>query len=105
MVSDSPFFPIDFEWHSMFHSIVANICNSTTNNVNMIAEMGITPEVSFREKKPSIRTVAFAIISTIRMQKMKQEWDQHKKIHESLVKKLESMKRGQRRSDGTAARR
>ncbi|KAF2155184.1 hypothetical protein K461DRAFT_276378 [Myriangium duriaei CBS 260.36] len=58
----------------------------------MLEEMGITPDVSVREKRPSLKAAGHAIIATIRMRKMQQAWAGSKKLHESLLKKLESMK-------------
>ena len=54
--------------------------------------MGITPDYSFREKKHSLRSVGLAVVASIRMQKMAQAWAGNKKLHETLMKKLESMK-------------
>lgn len=55
--------------------------------------MGIHVEVPAREKKPSIRTAAFAVIACLRMQKWQQDWAVHEKLRESLLKKWESMNR------------
>lgn len=59
----------------------------------MLEEMGITPDYSFREKKHSLRTVGLAVIASVRMQKMSQAWAGNKKLHETILKKLEGMKR------------
>jgi len=64
----------------------------------MLEEMGITPDHAVREKKPTLRTVGLAVMATVRMQKMQAAWAENKKVHESLVKKLESMKRTQGQS-------
>lgn len=53
--------------------------------------MGIHVDVPVRERKPSIRTAAFAVIACLRMQKWRQDWAVHEKLRESLLKKLESM--------------
>lgn len=57
--------------------------------------MGITPDISFREKKHSLKTVGLTIIAAVRMRKMQQAWAGNKKLHESLVRKLEGMRRKQ----------
>ena len=57
--------------------------------------MGITPDISFHEKKRSLRTVGFTIIACLRMQRMQKEWAGNKKLHESLLRKLEGLKRKQ----------
>ena len=67
----------------------------------MLEEMGITPDMTIREKKPTLRTVGWTVIATLRMQKMQQAWAGNKKLHESLLKKLEGMKKRQ----GSSAKR
>jgi len=64
----------------------------------MLEEMGITPDHTVREKKPTLRTVGLAVLATVRMQRMQVAWAENKKVHESLIKKLESMKRAQGQS-------
>ena len=51
--------------------------------------------MSFREKKHSLKTVGLTVIAFVRMQKMQQAWAGNKKLHESLVRKLEMMKKKQ----------
>ena len=68
---------------------------SNKADLQLLEEMGITPDVSFREKKHSLRTVGFTVIACMRMQKMQQAWAGNKKLHESLLKKLDGMKRRQ----------
>lgn len=58
----------------------------------MIEEMGITPDLTVREKRPSLKAAGLAVIATIRMRKMKEAWAGSRKLHESLLKKLEAMK-------------
>ncbi len=57
--------------------------------------MGITPDVSVREKKHSLKTVGLAVLGCVRMRNMAQAWAGNQKLHESLLKKLEVMKRRQ----------
>lgn len=59
--------------------------------------MGITPDISFRQKKHSLKTVGLTVIACVRMQKMQQAWAGSKKLHETLIKKLDAMKRKQGR--------
>lgn len=68
----------------------------------MLEEMGISPDRTVREKKPTLKTVGTAVVAMLRMQKMAAAWSENKKVHESLLKKLESMKRSQ--SQGTKKR-
>ena len=69
-------------------------------DLELLEEMGITPDISFREKKHSLRTVGQAVIACVRMRKMREAWGENKKLHESLMKKLESMKKTQGRVVG-----
>lgn len=64
----------------------------------LLEEMGITPDVSFRERKHSLKTVGLMVLGCVRMQKMQQAWVGNKKLHESLMRKLEGMKRKQGKS-------
>lgn len=61
----------------------------------MLEEMGISPDRTVREKKPTLKTIGTAVVAMLRMQKMAAAWAENKKVHESLLKKLESMKRSQ----------
>lgn len=60
--------------------------------------MGITPDQSFREKKHSLRTVGWMVVASVRMKRMRDEWSGNKKLHDSLLKKLEQVRRQSRRS-------
>lgn len=72
----------------------------------MIAEMGIhAPEPNkVHDARRKIRTAGLAVMATVRMQRMSQEWAKAKKIGESLrrAKNELSMKRdSQRRREGS----
>lgn len=74
--------------------LAANIIYySTKASLNLVAEMGITPDESYHQRRPSLKSVGLAVISTIRMRRMKDDWEKTKRVHESLTKKLESMRR------------
>lgn len=88
MVSFSPF------WSDMAEHKLINL-NSNKADLRLLEEMGITPDQTVRERKPTLRTVGFAVIATIRMQKMQQAWAGNKKLHEALMKKLDGMRRKQ----------
>lgn len=54
-------------------------------------------------KRPSLRTVSFAIMASCRMRKMSDEWAGQKKVREALGRKFEGMaegRRGKRVSNG-----
>ena len=57
--------------------------------------MGITPDISVREKKHSLKTVGLAVLGCVRMRRMQQAWAGNKKLHESLLRKLEGLKKRQ----------
>lgn len=57
--------------------------------------MGITPDISFRQRKHSLKTVGLTIVACVRMQKLQQAWAGSKRVQESLVRKLEGMRRKQ----------
>lgn len=71
---------------------------SNQADLRLLEEMGITPDRSFREKRHSLRTVGLAVIAMARMQKLKTAWASNKQVHESLVQKLEGMRRAKGRS-------
>lgn len=68
-------------------------CNKA--DLKLLEEIGVTPDQTVREKKPSLKIVGLAIMATQRMQRMQQSWAGNKKLHESLMKKLEGLKRRQ----------
>lgn len=67
---------------------------SNKADLKLLEEMGITPEESMREKRPSLKSVGVAVIATIRMQRMRERWAEHKRVQESIVRKLEGMRKG-----------
>jgi hypothetical protein len=60
--------------------------------------MGITPDITIREKKHSLKTVGLAVLGCVRMRRMQLAWAGNKKLHESLLRKLEGMKKRQRKT-------
>lgn len=67
----------------------------------MIEQMGIYPDRRIREKRPTLRSVAHAIIATVRIKNRKDSWEVNKEMHVSLTKTLEK----QRRREGATGRR
>jgi len=63
----------------------------------MLEDMGITPDQSFREKRHSLKSVGLVVIAGLRMKRMSGEWAASRKLHESLMKRLEGMRRQGRR--------
>lgn len=70
---------------------------SNAADLKLLEEIGFTPDATIREKKPTLRTVGFAIIASIRMQKMREAWAGNKRVQEALVRKFEGMRRGSKR--------
>jgi hypothetical protein len=72
--------------------------NSNAADLQLLETIGITPDATIREKRPTLRTVGFAVIASLRMQKMREAWAGNKKVQDALIKKFEAMKRGKGRS-------
>lgn len=72
--------------------ITNDICSNQAD-LSILEEMGITPDMAVRERRPTLKSAVIAVIAAGRMKKMQQAWAVNKKVHETLMKKLESMKR------------
>jgi len=55
--------------------------------------MGITPDVTVHERRPSLKSAALAVVAAIRMQRLAEAWAVNRKVQEQLKMKLESMRR------------
>ena len=73
--------------------ISTNELCSNKADLQLLEEMGITPDVSFREKKPTLKTVGTAVVACLRMQRWQKQWSESKALEASLLKKLEGMRR------------
>lgn len=89
----------------------ANFDHSNQTDLQLLDEMGVNattdPRMSTRlrlgnslrnnarslsdEKRPSLRSVAFAVIASARMKRMAGEWAVQRKVREALERKLEGM--------------
>ena len=58
--------------------------------------MGITPDITIRERKHSLKTVGLTVVACLRMRRMMQAWAGNKRLQESLLKKLENMRGGRK---------
>ena len=77
--------------------------HSNHADLQMIEEMGITPDRTIREKRPSLRSAVYLVMAVNRMRQGAQQWREQVKVRQSLVKSLEGMKRGKtsgRKSSG-----
>ncbi|KAK5144187.1 hypothetical protein LTR04_001654, partial [Oleoguttula sp. CCFEE 6159] len=65
-------------------------------DLNLLADMGITPPApaAIRETRPTLRAVGWMVIASVRMKRLQTEWAGNKKLHESLIRKLEMTRRG-----------
>jgi hypothetical protein len=68
----------------------------------MLQQMGIKPDRTIVEKTPSLRTVAFMVVATIRMRRGAAQWAKSRKVHDRLVAGLEVMKRKARKAAAAA---
>jgi hypothetical protein len=75
-----------------------NFPPSNHADLRMIEEMGISPDRSIRERRPRLRSVIWLVIASVRMKKMQREWAVSKKLHASLVKTVEQVRRRSRKS-------
>jgi hypothetical protein len=54
--------------------------------------MGITPDRTIRERRPTLRTVAQMLVFCFRAKRLSGQWAEKRKIQESLNRKLESVR-------------
>ena len=59
----------------------------------MIERMGIYPDRTIREKRPTLRAVMQMVIATIRMRRRKEAWEVNKEMQMQLAKTLERQRR------------
>ena len=59
----------------------------------MLEKMGVTPDKSIREKKPTLKAVSIMVLASVRMRRLQTEWAGQKKIQASLARKVEQMRR------------
>lgn len=80
--------------------------HSNQEDLNLISQMGITPDVTVHDRRPKLKSAIIAVVAAMRMQKLADGWAQNRKIHEQLKAKLESMRRNSGRNVGvpTSAR-
>ena len=80
---------------SLLFSLFADADNIDSNTVDlhMLEKMGVTPDKSIREKKPTLRAVGIMVLASVRMRRLQTEWAGQKKIQASLAKKVEEMRR------------
>lgn len=77
----------------------ANSMNSNQEDLHLISEMGITPDVSIHAKKPTLKAAGLAVMAAVRMKKLADGWAANRKVHAQLVKTLEGMGRRSRKTN------
>jgi hypothetical protein len=75
--------------------IFTDFFDSNKADLKLLEEMGVTPKTKVRDQKPTLRSVGYVIMATVRMRKMQEAWSGNKKLHETLMKKLDGMRRKQ----------
>lgn len=66
---------------------------SNKEDLNLISQMGIIPDVTVHERRRSLKSAALAVRAVIKMQKLAEAWAVNRKVQEQLMMKLESMRR------------
>ena len=51
----------------------------------MLEEMGIVPDRTIREKRPSLKCVVHVIMASMRIKRLKDEWARSLKVKEKLI--------------------
>lgn len=74
----------------LYHVLIGS--NSNKHDLHLLEEIGISPDMTIREKKPTLKTVGLVVVASLRMQKLSQQWAEKKKLHLDLVRKLEGMR-------------
>lgn len=63
-------------------------------DLKLLADMGVTPDrTEKKRKKPTLKMVGTMIRAAMRMKKMQEAWAGNKKLHETLMNKVESMRK------------
>ncbi|RPB25465.1 hypothetical protein L211DRAFT_836189 [Terfezia boudieri ATCC MYA-4762] len=87
-------FRMDLSFVKSFFLMQINLYSSCNEaNLQMIEQMGIFPDRTIREKRPTLRAVAKAVMAAIRIKKRKQGWDTNKEMQVQLTKTLEKQRR------------
>lgn len=71
----------------------ANKRYSNQADLRLLEDIGITPDQTFRESRPSLRAAVLAVMAVRRMQKLSEDWASKKRSQAALMSKLEGMKK------------
>ncbi|KFY53966.1 hypothetical protein V497_08062 [Pseudogymnoascus sp. VKM F-4516 (FW-969)] len=66
-------------------------CNKA--DLQILAQMGITPDRTTLPPRPSLRRVGWMVIACVRMKRGAEAWAKSRKVHERIVGKFEGMRR------------
>ncbi|KFY73851.1 hypothetical protein V499_06082 [Pseudogymnoascus sp. VKM F-103] len=66
-------------------------CNQA--DLQILAQMGITPDRTVLPPRPSLRRVGWMVIACVRMKRGAEAWAKSRKVHERIVGKFEGMRR------------
>ena len=73
------------------HSLT--LYNSNQENLRILEDMGVRPDMSYHERRPSLKSVAMAVRAAIKMRNMAEGWAANEKVHEALVRKAQQTRR------------
>ena len=59
----------------------------------MLEDMGIIPDRSIRERKPSLKSVVYLVIAALRMKHLKDKWAGQVKVKQKFVTSALQMKK------------
>ena len=65
---------------------------SNVANLRLIEEMGISPDRTFRHRKPTLKIVAHMVRFCVRTKRASEGWKEKRLIQESLVRKVDAMR-------------
>ena len=85
--------------HSLFLFYAVTLLTPPSNqeDLHLISEMGISPDLSVLGRKRTFKAGVLAVIATLRMKRWSESWAGQRKVHAQLVKTLEGMRRRQGR--------
>jgi hypothetical protein len=66
---------------------------SNREQLELIRQMGVRPPKEEPKHHSRLKVAGLAVIATLKMKRWKEEWDVNKRLHSSLVAKLNEMNR------------
>ena len=66
--------------------------DSNKADLQLLQEMGVTPDVSVREKKVSLKTVMLGVLAMVKMRRRAEGWQESKALQEVLVRQMKKQR-------------